>query len=104
MERSFARGTRYGFDHARWRRLWRVTIRELLTATVQNIKVLIDAVIKPTKGVRARSLRETVSLGACASSGRLVTLVHSLQSSVRHLLYLAVDAMASVLLPDTVSA
>jgi hypothetical protein len=26
MERSFARGTRYGFDRARWRGLWRVQI------------------------------------------------------------------------------
>lgn len=55
MERSFARGTRYGFDHARWRRLWRVTIQELLTATVQNITVLIGAVLTPTKGVWAQS-------------------------------------------------
>ena len=25
----------------RWRRLWRVTIQELLTATIQNIAVLV---------------------------------------------------------------
>jgi uncharacterized protein (UPF0179 family) len=30
MERSYARGTRYGFDRARWRGLWRVRIQEYL--------------------------------------------------------------------------
>jgi transposase len=105
MERSFARGTRYGFDHARWRRLWRVTIQELLTATVQNIKVLIGAVLTPTKGVRAQSLGETIALGVCSSSGRLATLVYSLHSRVRrHLLHWMVAAMASILLPDPMSA
>jgi transposase len=41
MERSFARATRYGYQRARWRRLWRVQIQEYLTSTIQNIKVLI---------------------------------------------------------------
>lgn len=41
MERSFARGARYGFDRARWRGLWRVQIQEYLTAAIQNIQVLI---------------------------------------------------------------
>ena len=41
MERSFARATRFGFDHARWRGLWRVRIQEYLTATIQNIEVLM---------------------------------------------------------------
>ena len=41
MERSFARGTRYGFDRARWRRLWRVRIQQYLISAVQNIHVLI---------------------------------------------------------------
>lgn len=40
MERSFARGTRYGFDRARWRRLWRVQIQEYLVASIQNLEVL----------------------------------------------------------------
>lgn len=40
MERSFAHGSRYGFDRARWRRLWRVQIQEYLVATVQNIRIL----------------------------------------------------------------
>ena len=42
MERSYARSTRYGFKRARWRRLWRVQIQEYLTATIQNMMVLIS--------------------------------------------------------------
>lgn len=41
MERSYARGTRYGFDRARWRGLWRVQIQEYLIAVIQNIQVLL---------------------------------------------------------------
>ena len=41
MERSYARGTRYGFDRARWRGLWRVQIQEYLISAVQNIQVLL---------------------------------------------------------------
>ena len=41
MERSYARGTRYGFDRARWRGLWRVQIQEYLIAAIQNIQVLL---------------------------------------------------------------
>jgi len=41
MERSYARGTWYGFDRARWRGLWRVRIQEYLIAAIQNIQVLL---------------------------------------------------------------
>lgn len=41
MERSFAQGKRYGYQRARWRRLWRLKIQEYLTATIQNIMVLV---------------------------------------------------------------
>lgn len=41
MERSFARASRFGFDQARWRGLWRVRIQEYLTAAIQNIEVLM---------------------------------------------------------------
>ncbi len=41
MERSFARAWRYGFKRARWRGLWRVQIQEYITATIQNIGILI---------------------------------------------------------------
>lgn len=41
MERSFACSTRYGFDRARWRGLWRVQIQEYLVCALQNIQTLI---------------------------------------------------------------
>jgi hypothetical protein len=63
MERSFARGTRYGFDQARWRGLWRMRIQEYLTCTIQNIQVLIKHVVKPKKSIAAISLVGTICSG-----------------------------------------
>jgi transposase/uncharacterized protein (UPF0179 family) len=54
MERSFARGTRYGIKRARWRRLWRVAIQEYLTAAIQNIMVFVKHFSKPLKAVPTR--------------------------------------------------
>ena len=51
MERSFARGTRYGYDRARWRGLWRVQIQEYLIAAVQNLQVLLKYGAPSTRGV-----------------------------------------------------
>ena len=42
MERSFARATRYEFDRARHRGLWKVAIQEYLVCAVQNIMTLIS--------------------------------------------------------------
>ena len=53
MERSFARATRYGFDHARWRGLWRMKIQEYLTCAIQNIQTLIKHGTKPKRAVAA---------------------------------------------------
>jgi len=47
MERSFARGTRYGYKRARWRRLWRVQIQEYLTSTIQNIIIIVRHIKEP---------------------------------------------------------
>ena len=47
MEKSFARGTRYGYQRARWRRLWRVEVQEYLTAGIQNMMVLFRNIIEP---------------------------------------------------------
>ncbi len=64
-ERSFARGTRYGFDRARWRGLWRMRIQEYLTCAIQNIQTLIKHVFKPKKGIAARVLAiKTASIKA----------------------------------------
>ncbi len=51
MERSFARGERYGYDRARWRGLWRVQIQEYLIAAVQNIEVLFRYGAQPKRGL-----------------------------------------------------
>jgi transposase len=51
MERSYARGTWYGFDRARWRRLWRVEIQEYLIAAIQNIEVLLKYGGQPKKSL-----------------------------------------------------
>lgn len=56
MERSFARSTRYDFDRARWRGLWRMRIQELLICSIQNIQVLIKQTNKPKKAVAAQAI------------------------------------------------
>jgi transposase len=66
MERSFARSTRYGFDRARWRGLWRMRIQEYLTCAIQNIQVLINHVLKPKKSAVA------VAIEIKASTGRIL--------------------------------
>jgi transposase len=50
MERSYARSTRYGFDRARWRGLWKVAIQEYLVAAIQNIQVLLRYGKEPAQG------------------------------------------------------
>ena len=54
MERSFARGTRYGYDQARWRGLWRVQIQEYLISAIQNIQVLLKYGHKPKKSLSVK--------------------------------------------------
>jgi hypothetical protein len=54
MERSFARGTWYGFDRARWRRLWRVQIQEYLIASIQNMEVLFRYGEGPKKSLSVK--------------------------------------------------
>ena len=54
MERSFAQATRYGYQRARWRRLWRVQIQEYLTAAIQNIKILIKDAKAPAPAMQMR--------------------------------------------------
>jgi hypothetical protein len=54
MERSFAHGTRYGYQRARWRRLWRVKIQEYLTSAIQNIMVLVRNIKEQGTAVQAK--------------------------------------------------
>jgi Transposase DDE domain len=62
MERSFARSTRYGIKQARWRRLWRVEIQEYLTATIQNMVVLIRYLKEPLRAM-AKALSPAADMG-----------------------------------------
>lgn len=65
MERSFARATRYGFDRARWRGLWRMRIQEYLTCAIQNIQVLVKKAIKSKESVGVRvSAAKTTAITA----------------------------------------
>ena len=52
-ERSFASSTRYRFDRARWRGLWRMRIQEVLICSIQNIQVLINRCATPVKNIAA---------------------------------------------------
>jgi len=82
MERSFARGTRYGFDRARWRGLWRVQIQEYLVAAAQNLVVLlrygnqpkkrVAALVSGLKGVFREALISSRSLIALMSTGKSI--------------------------------
>jgi len=66
MERSFARGKRYGFDRARWRGLWKMRIQEYLTCAIQNIQVLVNRENRPVKSPAATSrLLEQSFLRVC---------------------------------------
>jgi len=58
VERSFAQATRYGYQRARWRRLWRVQIQEYLTAAIQNIKILLKDVKEPAAAMQMRVAKE----------------------------------------------
>lgn len=57
MERTFAQGVRYGYQRARWRRLWRVKIQEYLTAALQNILVLVRNSPGPDRLYRQAQVR-----------------------------------------------
>jgi len=58
MERTFAQATRYGYQRARWRRLWRVQIQEYLTAAIQNIKILVKDVKEPAPALSMQVAKE----------------------------------------------
>ncbi len=59
MERSFAKSDRYGFKKSRWRGLWRVQIQEYLTASIQNMMVLISN--KPYRILAQRKRSEYIN-------------------------------------------
>jgi hypothetical protein len=73
MQRSFSRGTRFGFDHARWRGLWRVAIQEYLTAAIQNAEVLIRHGTHPRRSLAATLTELRNGMAAVANGLRNVS-------------------------------
>lgn len=76
MERSFARSTRYGFDRARWRGLWRVRIQEYLVCTIQNIQVLLKYGRDPKKrlAMAARQIEKGWGRVSYSMNGALLSV------------------------------
>ncbi|MDZ4164443.1 MAG: IS1182 family transposase [Smithellaceae bacterium] len=62
MERSFARATRYGFDRARWRGLWKMRIQEYLTCAIQNIQVLVKKTARQKESIAVRGAAAKITL------------------------------------------
>lgn len=72
MERSFANAKRYGYQRARWRRLWRVKIQNYLTCVIQNILALISHFRRRSKpAIAVAPLREIAMRGRIPSSMRI---------------------------------
>lgn len=62
MEGSFGdAATHHGFKRARWRRLWRQRIQDLLIATVQNLRTLIRHAGAPRTGICSERLHGAVT-------------------------------------------
>lgn len=78
MERSYARSTRYGFDRARWRGLWKVAIQEYLICTIQNIETLIRYAKRPIRG----TLRLTPIIELGQAAGRIFGICKGLTISL----------------------
>jgi hypothetical protein len=83
MERSFARATRYGYKRARWRRLWRVEIQEYLTASIQNIMVIIGNVKEQDPAVGIAQGKAGYRDAALSLQLRLFALKQSVFHSIR---------------------
>ena len=80
MERSFARSTRYGYKRARWRNTWRVQIQEYLTATVQNIMVMIRKIGNMPKAIAHKAVVETyqdIFMQTWRKNCSLITQLHN---------------------------
>ena len=77
MERTFAQATRYGYQRARWRRLWRVQIQEYLTAAIQNIMILLKEVKEPAPALEMQvktEVREKVNRAKPNGRGNQLSL------------------------------
>ena len=77
MERSFARGTPYGYDRARWRGLWRVQIQEYLVSAIQNIQVLLryGGESRRSLSIMVNQIGENITRTIRSVSGRIKGLI-----------------------------
>jgi transposase len=87
MERSFARATRYGLQRARWRRLWRVQIQEYLTATIQNLMVLLRHVKEPSAALSRRVNRPRIHIALINLSVQVFAMSKALAYRSRQIVY-----------------
>jgi transposase len=77
MEGSFGdAATHHGFKRARWRRLWRQRIQDLLIATVQNLRTLVRHARAPRTGICSERLDGVVTTDKALMA--LVTIVAGL--------------------------
>lgn len=66
MEGSFGdAATHHGFKRARWRRLWRQRIQDLLIATVQNLRTLIRHAGRRARGACSQAPGQVVPASDC---------------------------------------
>lgn len=87
MERSFARGSRYGLKRARWRRLWRVQIQEYLTASIQNMMVLLNNTQQPKAAFGCRVERSRVRSLLINLNATIFTIFNALAYRSRRSVY-----------------
>ena len=87
MERSFARGSRYGLKRARWRRLWRVQIQEYLTASIQNLMVLLRHIKEPSPALSRRVDRSCIDNLFINVNAQVFTMSKVLAYSSRRVVY-----------------
>jgi len=87
MERSYARSIRYGFDHASWRGLYKVSIQEYLICAIQNIEVLIRHMRKPLKGVMARPLKDILKQKIIRGGRYILDLIRFFMYQIHHQFY-----------------
>jgi hypothetical protein len=64
MERTSAQATRFGYQRARWRGLWRVQIQEYLTAAIQNIQILVKDVKESSPALQMQIAPEVAEVAS----------------------------------------
>jgi len=84
MERSYARGTRYGYKRSRWRRLWRVQIQEYLTASIQNVMVLLRNVKEPAPALGVAQAKPGYQRACMSLQERFIYFKKAVRHNINH--------------------